>query len=64
MLGNETPWIDRLIIWHQNLMGKEYLRDGKLCGRDANECSALSVLGGTSLSHIGFVDEPVIPCRL
>ena len=44
-LGQMTPWIDRMIEWHQGLMGKEYLVDGRLCGRDIGECSALTVLG-------------------
>lgn len=63
-LGQNTPWIDRMIEWHQELMGKEYLVDGKLCGRDVEETSSLSALGAKQLSHIGFVDAPRIPCKL
>ena len=28
------PQIDRLIVWGQKIMGKEYPVDGKLSGRD------------------------------
>lgn len=44
-LGHETPWIDRMIVWHQQLMGKSYLVGGRFVGPDRAECSALSVLG-------------------
>lgn len=63
-LGQDTPWIDRLIEWHQDLMDKEYIVNGKLTGKDIDECSALTVLGGTTLSNIGFVERPTIPCKL
>ncbi len=74
-LGHATPWIDRMIEWHQQLMGKEYLVRGRLVGRDVGETSALTVLGtsvlaqrscpgGTSLSNIGYVESPVLPCKL
>eukprot|EP00050_Salpingoeca_kvevrii_P010758 m.10149 g.10149 ORF g.10149 m.10149 type:complete len:398 (-) comp3061_c0_seq1:96-1289(-) len=63
-LGQETPWINKMIEWHQELMGKEYLVDGKLCGRDIGETSALSVLGGTDLHQVGFVRTPRVPCKL
>jgi opine dehydrogenase len=63
-LRQRTPWIDLMIEWHQGLMGKEYLVNGRLRGKDIGETSALSVLGGTTLSNIGFVESPVIPCKL
>lgn len=63
-LRQRTPWIDLMIEWHQTLMGKEYLVGGRLRGKDIGETSALSVLGGTTLSNIGFVEAPVIPCKL
>ena len=59
-----TPWMDRLIVWHQELMGKEYLVGGRLVGKDVDECTALTTLGGTSLTHIGFVGDVYIPCKL
>ena len=30
MLEIEVPLVNKFIIWHQNWMGKEYLKDGKL----------------------------------
>ena len=33
----ETPNIDRVLYWAQNLMGKEYLVDGRLTGKDVGE---------------------------
>ncbi|MCM1152182.1 MAG: NAD/NADP octopine/nopaline dehydrogenase family protein [Muribaculum sp.] len=32
-----TPTIDKVIYWAQRVMGKEYLVEGKLSGRDMNE---------------------------
>merc|ERR1712060_25278 len=32
-----TAMMRMLVEWHQNLMGKEYLCNGKLCGRDCAE---------------------------
>lgn len=36
ILGLETPWIDKVITWGQSKLGKEYLVDGKLIGKDIN----------------------------
>lgn len=44
-LHQRTPWIDLLLEWHQDLMGKQYIVGGKLSGRDIGETSALTVLG-------------------
>ncbi len=55
-----TPWIDEMIEWHQALMGKEFLKDGRLNGKDMGECTSPSVLGGTELKHIGQVPEPEV----
>lgn len=44
-LGQRTPWIDLLLEWHQDLMGKQYIVGGKLSGRDIGETTALTVLG-------------------
>ena len=75
MLKIATPWINYMIEWHQGLMGKEYLVDGRFVGRDVAECTALTVLGqprpplpppldlptpgGTDLLQVGFVDAPL-----
>merc|ERR1719277_514845 len=41
--GVRTPTVmmRMLVEWHQKLMGKEFLRDGKLCGKD---CAGLVLL--------------------
>eukprot|EP00054_Salpingoeca_dolichothecata_P013980 m.78387 g.78387 ORF g.78387 m.78387 type:complete len:398 (+) comp20750_c0_seq3:137-1330(+) len=64
MLSQETPWITKMIQWHQELMGKEYLVNGELRGRDIRETSALRVLGGKDLSQLGFVEPVQLPCKL
>ena len=45
MLRLSTPWITRMIVWHEKLMNKQYLVGEQLAGKDAPECSALSILG-------------------
>lgn len=39
-----TPTIDKVIYWAQKVMGKEYIVNGKLCGKDIDE--------GYNCSHI------------
>ena len=34
LAGVATPNLDDVIVWCQEKMGKEYLVDGKLCGKD------------------------------
>ena len=34
LVGVPTPGIDTVLNWAQDMMGKEYLVDGKLCGKD------------------------------
>ena len=46
-LSFDVPWIDKIILWHQELMGKQYLVDGKLTGADMAECTSPTILGGT-----------------
>lgn len=45
MVGVQTPMIDELLCWGQKLMGKEYLVDGQLRGKDAHETGAPRVYG-------------------
>ena len=40
IVGFNTPWIDKIILWAQEKLGKEYLVDGKLNGKDIHETSA------------------------
>ncbi|MGL4450561.1 MAG: NAD/NADP octopine/nopaline dehydrogenase family protein [Sarcina sp.] len=32
-----TPVVDKVVYWAQNLFGKEYIINGKLCGKDVKE---------------------------
>uniref|UniRef100_A0A0G4FKE3 Opine dehydrogenase domain-containing protein n=1 Tax=Chromera velia CCMP2878 TaxID=1169474 RepID=A0A0G4FKE3_9ALVE len=48
----ETPWIDRLIVWAQEKMGKEYLVGGKLEGRHKEECFTPQRYGVVSLKQL------------
>lgn len=53
----ETPTLDSVMTWCQERMGKEYLRGGRLCGRDVGETDAPQVFG---------IDDPetlVARCR-
>lgn len=45
MFHVQTPLLDKIIMWNQSLIGKEYLVDGKLIGRNMCETSCPSVLG-------------------
>ena len=33
----KTPTVDKLILWAQELLGKEYLLNGELIGKDAKK---------------------------
>jgi len=45
IVGVETPMLDRVMSWCQQKMGKEYLVDGRLCGRNVGETAAPQVFG-------------------
>ena len=49
MLDVETPMMDKIIVWNQKLIEKEYLsEDGKtLDGKDIGECVIPSRMGLT-----------------
>lgn len=51
LAGVETPAIDQVIVWAQAVMGVEYLRDGRLTGRDVGSTRAPQVYG-LSLSRL------------
>jgi len=50
MFHVQTPLLDRILTWNQSLVGKEYLVNGKLTGRDMSETSCPSVFGA-SIAH-------------
>ena len=44
--GTPTPNIDKVLYWAQNVMGKEYIVNGKLIGKDSHEgynCSNIEI---------------------
>jgi hypothetical protein len=53
MVGMKVPLIEAIIYWNQKLVDKEYLVDGKLVGKDIDECIIPSRMGLTvsTLEH-------------
>ena len=45
MVGVETPMLDEIIYWNQGILGVEYMVDGKLTGKDIQDCSYASKHG-------------------
>lgn len=46
MVGVSTPLIDKMILWNQKLIGKDYMKDGgSLEGADINEAVVPSLYG-------------------
>lgn len=45
MLGVQTPLLDKIILWNQSLINKEYLVNGTISGKDANQCVLPSAMG-------------------
>ncbi|MDZ7827698.1 MAG: NAD/NADP octopine/nopaline dehydrogenase family protein [Gammaproteobacteria bacterium] len=43
--GVATPEIDRVLDWCQQIMGREYLVDGRMAGRDLAESAAPQAFG-------------------
>ena len=54
LCGLETPVIDQVILWAQEKLGKEYLRRGRLDGRDVLETRAPQRYGFTTIQS--FID--------
>ncbi len=52
LAGVDTPQIDTVLTWAQGAMDKEYLVDGKVCGRDLPYTFAPQRFGFASLSDI------------
>ena len=50
--GLETPNIDKVLTWCQEKMGKEYLVNSKLQGKDVTSCRAPQRYGFTTLESI------------
>ncbi|UTW45955.1 NAD/NADP octopine/nopaline dehydrogenase family protein [bacterium SCSIO 12696] len=52
LAGVETPAIDTVVTWAQQHMSKEYIVDGKLCGRDIDETHAPQRFGITCIEQL------------
>merc|ERR1711920_96522 len=47
----ETPVIDEIFAFFQKFMGKEYIKDGKLCGADVAATKSPQAFGVTTLDQ-------------
>lgn len=47
----ETPWIDRILCWDENIENKEYFVDGKWCGKDLKSTNIPQVNGIQTLDE-------------
>ena len=52
IVGMPTPAMDEMILWYQNLMGKEYLINGRLQGKDVIETRAPQRYGLRTLEQL------------
>ena len=52
IVGEETPNIDKVLTWCQQKMGKEYLVNSKLQGKDVSSSRAPQRYGFTTLESI------------
>ena len=52
IVGVQTPNVDKLLTWCQRKMGKEYLVNSKLQGRDVASSGAPQRYGLTTLESI------------
>ena len=55
----KTPTIDKILLWGQEKIGKEYLKGGKLRGKDVPETRSPQKYGFTKLDDI--VKQSVMP---
>jgi hypothetical protein len=59
LAGVPTPHMDDVILWCQERMGKEYLLDGKLCGKDLQSTRAPQYFGFKDLDTFMKVNRYV-----
>jgi len=48
----DTPIMDKVLTWAQTGMGKEYIVDGKLCGKNVGETTAPQRFGVTTVEQL------------
>jgi len=52
IVGVPTPTIDKIVCFFQAFMGKEYIKDGKLAGKDVGETKSPQRYGITTLDAL------------
>ena len=57
LCGIATPAIDMILEWSQKVLGKEYIVDGKLSGKDLHETFAPQRFGFNKLEDIPLITE-------
>lgn len=55
-----TPHMDDVILWCQKVMGKEFLKDGKLCGADMKSTRAPQNYGYKDLDSLMKANRYVV----
>jgi hypothetical protein len=64
LAGVPTPHMDDVILWCQEMLGKEYIVDGKLTGKDIHSTRAPQHYGYTNLDTFmevnHYLDDPTI----
>lgn len=65
LAGVPTPHMDDVILWCQEMMGKEFLKDGKVAGKDLDSTRSPQLYGFTDLDHFmsknRYVETSVAP---
>ncbi len=56
LCGVKTPHIDNIIYWYQNLIGKEYIKDGNL-GNDYKETGMPQAYGITKIDQLKYLKQ-------
>lgn len=57
LAGVQMPNMDDVIVWCQTVMGKEYLKGGRLCGKDVKSTRAPQCYGFTDLDSFMKVNR-------
>eukprot|EP00756_Hemistasia_phaeocysticola_P007007 Hpha_TRINITY_DN14086_c0_g1::TRINITY_DN14086_c0_g1_i1::g.43990::m.43990 len=52
LTGTPTPEVDKILMWAQGVLGKEYMVRGRMCGRDLGQTFAPQRFGYTTLHSI------------
>jgi len=51
LCGIQTPYMDKVLLWAQDCLGKEFLKDGKMAGKDIAETRAPQGSGVTTIQE-------------